>query len=82
MTEALLSLSIFAVPVLAVAVVEQRKVEKERMNQEFEEIRRRDHLYGFKAGMGYRDECMKQRVLNTERQQVDKEEARYAEMVG
>lgn len=82
MTEAILTLGIFAVPVLTAAVVEQRKVEKERMNREFEEIRRRDYLYGFKAGMGYRDECMKQRVFNTERQQVDKEWKRYAEMVG
>lgn len=80
MTEAILTLGIFAVPILTAAVVEQRKAEKERMNREFEEIRRRDYLYGFKAGMGYRDECMKRRVLNTEHQQVDKEEARYAQL--
>ncbi|HFR3508188.1 hypothetical protein ACYKKF_08485 [Streptococcus suis] len=36
----------------------------------------------FRHGMAYRDECLKQRVLNTERQQVDKEGERYARMVG
>ena len=34
MTEAILSLSIFAVPILAVAVAEQRKTEKERKKRE------------------------------------------------
>lgn len=53
MTEAILTLGIFAVPMLAVGIVEQRKAEKKRMCEEFEEIRRRDYLYGFKAGMGY-----------------------------
>ncbi|MFH6626343.1 hypothetical protein QE530_07260 [Streptococcus suis] len=85
MTEALLSLSIFAVPVLIGAIVEQRKVEKERMKHEFEEIRRRDYLYGFKAGMGYQNTCNKETARNglkRDAQQVDKEIARYAEMVG
>ncbi|HEM5140559.1 TPA: hypothetical protein U1257_002158, partial [Streptococcus suis] len=49
MTEAIFTLGIFAVPILTVAVVEQRKAEKKRMCEEFEEIRRRDYLYGFKA---------------------------------
>ncbi|MFM0781625.1 hypothetical protein P7J65_04790 [Streptococcus suis] len=81
MTEALLSLSIFAVPVLAGALVEQRKAEKERMKREFEEIRRRDYLYGFKAGMGYQNTCNKETARNglkRDAQQVDKEIARYA----
>ncbi|HFU4000434.1 TPA: hypothetical protein ACGO3D_000525 [Streptococcus suis] len=84
MTEALLSLSIFAVPVLVGAVIEQRKAEKERMNREYEEIRRRDYLYGFKAGMGYQKTCHKETARNglkRNAQQVDKEIARYAEMV-
>ncbi|HHW4959240.1 TPA: hypothetical protein ACU0L4_001230 [Streptococcus suis] len=36
MTEALLSLSIFAVPILAVGIVEQRKIEKERKKRDQE----------------------------------------------
>ncbi|HFI0796631.1 TPA: hypothetical protein ACGO6M_002292 [Streptococcus suis] len=81
MTEALLSLSIFAVPILAVGIAEQRKAEKRRMRKEFEEIRRRDYLYGFKAGMGYQSTCNKETARNglkRNAQQVDKEMARYA----
>lgn len=84
MTEALLSLSIFAVPLLAVAVLEQRKAEKRRMRKEFEKIRRRDYLYGFKAGMGYQRTCDIEKTRNglkRDAQQVDKEWKRYAEMV-
>lgn len=51
MTEAIFTLGIFALPILTAAVVEQRKAEKKRMCEEFEEIRRRDYLYGFKAGI-------------------------------
>ncbi|HEM2920858.1 TPA: hypothetical protein U1D60_000404 [Streptococcus suis] len=81
MTEAILSLSIFAVPLLAVGIVEQRKAEKRRMRKEFEEIRRRDYLYGFKAGMGYQSTCDIEKARNglkRNAQQVDKEIARYA----
>ena len=74
MTEAILTLGIFAVPVLAVAIIEQRKMELERRKR----IRETEQLNQFKHGMAYRDECFKQSVLNTERQQVDKEEKRYA----
>ena len=70
MTEAIFTLGIFAVPILAVAVIEQRKMELERRKR----IREMEQ---FKNGMTYRDECLKQRVFNTERQQVDKEIARY-----
>ena len=70
MTEAIFTLGIFAVPILAVAIIEQRKSRKR--------IRETEQ---FKHGMAYRDECFKQSVLNTERQQVDKEEERYAKMV-
>lgn len=70
MTEALLTLGVFAVPILAVAIIEQRKRELERRKR----IREMEQ---FKHGMAYRDECLKQRVLNTERQQVDKEDERY-----
>ena len=81
MIEAIMTLSIFAVPVLAGAIVEQRKAEKRRMRKEFEEIRRRDYLYGFKAGMGYQSTCDIEKARNglkREAQQVDKEIARYA----
>ncbi|HFR3278331.1 TPA: hypothetical protein ACHU3Q_000083 [Streptococcus suis] len=81
MTEAILTLGIFAVPILAVAIAEQRKAEKERKCEEFEEIRRRDYLYGFKAGMGYQSTCDTEKARNglkRDAQQVDKEMARYA----
>ena len=74
MTEAIFTLGIFAVPILAVAIIEQRKRELERRKR----IREMELREQFKHGMAYRDECFKQSVLNTERQQVDKEEERYA----
>lgn len=77
MTEAIFTLGIFAVPMLAVAVIEQRKRELERRKRELALIREMERINHFKQGMTYRDECMKQSVLNTERQQVDKEIARY-----
>lgn len=77
MTEAILTVGIFAVPILAVAVIEQRKRELERRKREMALIIETELIGQFKNGMAYRDECMKQSVLNTERQQVDKEIARY-----
>ncbi|HEM6591242.1 hypothetical protein [Streptococcus suis] len=82
MTEAILTLGIFAVPILAVAVIEQHKKEVGRRKRELALIREMERINHFRNGMAYRDECMKQRVLNTERQQVDKEGERYARMVG
>ncbi|HEL2058748.1 TPA: hypothetical protein TY417_000012 [Streptococcus suis] len=85
MTEAIFTLSIFAVPILTAAVAEQRKVEKRRMRKEFEEIRRRDYLYGFKAGMGYQSTCDIEKARNglkRNTQQVDKEWERYERLVG
>ncbi len=82
MTEALFTLGIFAVPVLAGAIVEQQKLEKQRRKRELALIRETERINQFRQGMAYRDECLKQRVLNTERQQVDKEGERYARMVG
>ncbi|HFI0336279.1 TPA: hypothetical protein ACGOV2_000767 [Streptococcus suis] len=81
MIEAIFTLGIFAVPILAVAVIEQHKTEVERRKRELALMREMERINQFKHGMAYRDECMKQRVLNTERQQVDKEEERYARMV-
>ncbi|HEL1541877.1 TPA: hypothetical protein TXI94_000899 [Streptococcus suis] len=85
MTEAIFTLGIFALPILTAGIVEQRKAEKKRMREEFEEIRRRDYLYGFKAGMGYQSTCDIEKARNglkRDAQQVDKEWKRYAEMVG
>ena len=77
MTEAIFTLGIFAVPILAVAIIEQRKRELERRKCELALMRETEQIIQFKHGMAYRDECMKRSVLNTERQQVDKEIARY-----
>ena len=77
MTEAILTLGVFAVPVFAVAIIEQRKMELKRRKRELALAREMEQIIQFKHGMAYRDECMKQRVFNTERQQVDKEIARY-----
>ncbi|HFI0369183.1 TPA: hypothetical protein ACGO0C_000700 [Streptococcus suis] len=81
MTEAIFTLGIFAVPILAVAVAEQRKLEKQRKRRELALLRETERINQFRHGMAYRDECLKQRVFNTERQQVDKEGERYARMV-
>ena len=81
MTEAILALGVFAVPILAVAIIEQRKMELERRKRELALIREIEQIIQFKHGIAYRDERMKQSVLNTERQQVDKEEKRYARVV-
>ena len=81
MTVAIVTLGIFAVPMLAVAVIEQRKMELKRRKRELALMREMEQIIQFKHGMAYRDECLKQRVLNTERQQVDGEEKRYARVV-
>ena len=77
MTEAILALGVFAVPILAVAFIEQRKRELESRKRVQVLLRETEQIIQFKHGMAYRDECMKQSVLNTERQQVDKEISRY-----
>ena len=78
MTEAIFTVGVFAVNILVVAIIEQRKKELERRKREIALMREMEQIIQFKHGMAYRDECFKQRVLNTERQQVDKEEKRYA----
>lgn len=77
MTEALLTVGIFAVPILVVGIIKQRKRELEHKKRVQALLRETEQIIQFKHGMAYRDECMKQSVLNTERQQVDKEIARY-----
>ena len=78
MTEAILTLGVFAVPMLAVAIIEQRKMELKCRKRELVLLREMEQIIQFKHGMAYRDECFKQSVLNTERQQVDNEEKRFA----
>ena len=78
MTEAILTAVVFAVPVLVVGIIKQRKRELEHKKRVQILLRETEQLIQFKHGMAYRDECFKQSVLNTERQQVDKEEERYA----
>ena len=77
MTEAILTAVVFAVPVLVVGIIKQRKRELEHKKRVQVLLRETEQIIQFKHGMAYRDECLKQRVLNTERQQVDKEEKRY-----
>ena len=67
MTEAILALGVFAVPILAVAVIEQRKRELERRKRELALMREMEQINQFKYEIKY----------HTERQQVDKEIARY-----
>ena len=81
MTEVIFTVGIFAASILVGAVIEQHKVEVERRKRELILLRETEQLIQFKHGMAYRDECFKQSVLNTERQQVDKEEKRFAKMV-
>ena len=52
MTEAILSLSIFGVPILAVAIIEQRKMKLEHRKR----MREIEQIIQFKHGMAYRDE--------------------------
>ena len=77
MTEAILTVVVFAVPVLVVGIIKQRKRELEHKKRVQVLLRETERIIQFKHGMAYRDECFKQSVLNTERQQVDKEEKRY-----
>ena len=67
MTEAILALGVFAVPILAVAIIEQRKRELDRRKRELALMREMEQINQFKYEIKY----------HTERQQVDKEIARY-----
>lgn len=88
MTEAILTLGIFAVPILTAAAIECHKEEKKRRAQEFAAIRERDYQYGyrvgFKKGIDYKEICMdasSRNGLKRNAQQVDKEIERYAQTV-
>ena len=80
MTEAIFTAVVFAVPVLVVGIIKQRKRELEHKKRVQGLLRETEQIIQFRHGMAYRDECFKQSVLNTERQQVYKEEKRYAKM--
>ncbi|WP_367127078.1 hypothetical protein [Streptococcus suis] len=89
MTEAILTLGIFAVPILTAAVVEQRKAEKERRLREsalYREMQLETLKYETWAqAEKYYKACQKESMKNSLKrngQQVDKEWKRYAEMVG
>lgn len=89
MTEALLSLSIFAVPVLVGAIVEQRKIEKEQKRRELALLREMElktlKYETWAQAERYYKTCRKESIKNSLKrsgQQVDKEWDRYAEMVG
>ena len=71
MTEAILTVGVFAVPILAVAIIEQRKRELKRRKRELALMREMEQINQFKYEIKYR----------TERQQVDKEEKQYARTV-
>lgn len=89
MTEALLSLSIFALSVLAAGIAEQRKTEKERKRRELALLRDLE-LEALKyetwtQAEQYYKTCQKESAKNNLKrngQQVDREENRYARMVG
>ncbi|HFI0065766.1 TPA: hypothetical protein ACGORS_002016 [Streptococcus suis] len=76
--DAIASVSVFVLPMLAAGILEQRKTEKERKSRELALLREMEEEYRFQWGAAYANEYMKQRALNSERQQVDKEMARYA----
>ncbi|HEM3683583.1 TPA: hypothetical protein U1D20_001045 [Streptococcus suis] len=89
MTEALLTLGFFAVPVLAGAIMEQRKAEKERRRREsalYREMQLETLKYETWAqAEKYYKTCQKESIKNSLKrngQQVDKEWERYAKMVG
>ncbi len=76
--DAIASVSVFVLPMMVAGIVEQRKTEKIRRKRERALLREMEEEYRFQWGVVYANECMKQRALNSERQQVDKEIARYA----
>lgn len=88
MTEAIMTLSIFAVPILAGAIMEQRKAEKERkrreitllLETELEKLRYKTWAQAEQYYKTCRKESMKNN-LKRNGQQVDREENRYAKMV-
>ncbi|MEI4369747.1 hypothetical protein V9Z15_08015 [Streptococcus suis] len=88
MTEAILTLGIFAVPILTAAVVEQRKTEKERKRRELTLLREMEletlKYETWAQAKKYYKTCQKESMKNSLKrsgQQVDKEWERHARMV-
>ncbi|MGU8087117.1 hypothetical protein ACS6ZB_04855 [Streptococcus suis] len=87
--DALASLSVFVLPILAVAVMEQRKVEKEQKRRELALIREMEletlKYETWSQAEQYYKTCQKESMKNSLKrsgQQVDKEWDRYERLVG
>lgn len=85
--DALASLSVFVLPILAVAIAEQRKTEKERKRREIALLREMEletlRYETWAQAERYYKTCQKESARNSLKrngQQVDKEIARYAKM--
>lgn len=85
--DALASLSVFVLPILAVAIAEQRKTEKERKRREIALLREMEletlRYETWTQAEQYYKTCQKESARNSLKrngQQVDKEIARYAKM--
>ncbi|HEM4768960.1 TPA: hypothetical protein U1041_001871 [Streptococcus suis] len=89
MFDAIASVSVFVLPMLAAGIVEQRKAEKERRRKQlalYREMELETLKYETWAqAEKYYKTCQKEAVKNNLKrnpQQVDKENGRYARMVG
>ncbi|HFU4448759.1 TPA: hypothetical protein ACGO91_000947 [Streptococcus suis] len=87
--DAIASVSVFVLPILAAAVVEQRQVEKERKRRELALLREMEletlKYETWAQAEQYYKTCQKESARNNLKrngQQVDKEWDRYARMVG
>lgn len=85
--DAIASVSVFVLPMLAAAVVEQRQVEKERKRREIALLREMEletlRYETWAQAERYYKTCQKESARNSLKrngQQVDKEIARYAKM--
>lgn len=89
MTEAIMTLSIFAVPMLTVAIAEQRKAEKEQKRRELALLREMEletlKYETWAQAEKYYKTCQNESMKNSLKrsgQQVDRERDKYARMVG
>ncbi|HEM4284113.1 TPA: hypothetical protein U1X84_000239 [Streptococcus suis] len=87
--DAIASVSVFALPMLAVGIVEQRKAEKKQKRRELALLREMEletlKYETWAQAEQYYKTCQKEFARNSLKrsaQQVDREENRYAEMVG
>lgn len=85
--DAIATVSVFALPIFAVAVVKQRKTEKERKRREIALLREMEletlRYETWAQAEQYYKTCQKESARNSLKrngQQVDKEIARYAKM--